>query len=194
MQAKAGVAEMDILLGNDEAVHVIIDGLIADFQGHPTLPQTLFRIGEEYYNKASQMENKGLKTESKSCFQNAITVWEKIIPLESHTIYTPHAYYYSATCYRRMGQYEKAIEYYQETVSRWPEYRFSPYAQYFVADCFEELVRQKAIPASDAGEMIRQTCQEVITNYPESGPVGAARNMLKRWNSVKSTNDRGATK
>jgi tetratricopeptide (TPR) repeat protein len=64
MQAKAGVAGMEILLGNDAAAQASIDRLIADFHDHPTLPQTLFRIGEEYYNKASQMENKGLKTES----------------------------------------------------------------------------------------------------------------------------------
>jgi len=98
IQAKTGVAGMDILLGNDEAAHASIDRLIADFQGHPTLPQTIFRIGEEYYNKASQMEKEGLKAESEECFQKAITVWEKIIPLESHTIYSTHAWYFSAVC------------------------------------------------------------------------------------------------
>jgi TolA-binding protein len=97
MQAKAGVAGMEILLGNDEAAHASIDRLIADFNDHPTLPQTLFRIGEEYYNKASQKKTEGLKTESDYYSQNAITVWEKIIPLESHTIYSPNAYYFSAT-------------------------------------------------------------------------------------------------
>jgi hypothetical protein len=59
MQAKAAVAGMDILLGNDEAVHASIGRLIADFNDHPGLPQTLFRIGEEYYKKASQMEKEG---------------------------------------------------------------------------------------------------------------------------------------
>ena len=81
IQAKAEEAGVDILLGNDAAAQASIDRLIADFNDHPILPQTLFRIGEEYYNKASQMENKGLKTESDYYSQNAITVWEKIIPL-----------------------------------------------------------------------------------------------------------------
>ena len=132
------------------------------------------------------MENEDLKTESENCFQKAIAVWEKIIPLETNTIYSPRAYYFSAICHLRMGQYENAIAYFSETVNRWPNYQFSPYAQYYVADCFEELVRQKVIPGSDAAEMIRYACQEIITNYPESGLVEGARNMLKRWNSVNS--------
>jgi tetratricopeptide (TPR) repeat protein len=185
MQAKTAVAGMDILLGNDEAAHASIDRLIADFNDHPSLPQTIFRIGEEYYKRAFQKEYNDLKSEAQDYFQNAITVWEKIIPLESHTVYSPNAYYFSAICYRYMGQYEKAIEYYQETVSRWPTYRSSPYAQYYVGKCFEKLVRQKTISASDAAETIRHACQEVITNYPESSAVRAAKVMLKRWNSVK---------
>jgi len=85
-----------------------------------------------------------------------------------------------------MGQYEKAIEYFQETVDRWPEYQFSSYAQFYIAKCLEELVRQEVIPASEAAEMIRHACQEVITNYtPDRGAVGPAKGMLKRWKSVE---------
>jgi len=185
MQAKAGVAGMDILLGNDEAAHASIDRLIADFNDHPTLPQTLFRIGEEYYNKASQMENKGLKTESEDCLQNAITVWEKIRSIESTTIYPAHAWYFSGFAYKKMGNYTKTIEYYQEVVDRWPDYQYAWSAQCMIGECYEKLITQGILSEGETEPLIEQAYKLVIENYGDSSLAGHACLKLAEMNLKK---------
>jgi len=167
-QAKAGVAEMEILLGNDEAAQAGIDRLIADFNDHPGLPQTIFRIGEEYYNKASQMEKEGLKTESENCLQNAVTVWGKIIPLESHTIYSTHAWYFSGYAYLKMEDYAKAIECCQKVLSTWPNYQFAWSAQYMIADCARKLGRNGGMPKEESAALRESGYLGVINNYAGS--------------------------
>ena len=153
------------------------DRLIADFNDHPGLPQTIFRIGEEYYNKASQKKNEGLKAESENCLQNAITVWGKIIPLESHTIYPAHAYYFSATCYRRLGQHEKAINYYQAVVDKWPKYEYAWLALLRTVHTYEYLKTSGAMPEAEANGKIQSVYERILAEYPES----SAANETHRW-------------
>ena len=68
------IIKADINLGDDCNILADVNELIADYKGQPGLCQAVFNIGEEYYSKASQMEKKGLKTESQDCLQKAVTV------------------------------------------------------------------------------------------------------------------------
>jgi len=48
-------------------------------------------------------------------------IWERIITeLPVSQPDTARAYYYSAACYRKMSQYDKAIAYYEYVVDNWP--------------------------------------------------------------------------
>ena len=74
MKSRAGIIKADINLGDDCNILADVNELIADYKGQPGLCRAVFNIGEEYYSKASQMEKKGLKTESQDCLQKAVTV------------------------------------------------------------------------------------------------------------------------
>ena len=186
MKSRVEKIRADIKLGDDANVPADVNELIANFNNQPGLPVAVFQIGEEYYNRAYGKYKQGRQSESDDHFRQAIAVWERVISEvpEPNSTTMAHAYYFSALCYRRLGEYPEAIEYFKETVSRWPNYQFAWNAQFLIARGFEQLVRDGQIPPSDAGVMIRYACEQVITKYPDCAAVKAAGNMLKRWKSV----------
>ena len=184
--SQKGIAMINISLDHHAAVDAVIGSMFVDFNDQPLLPKAILEIGERYYNMAFQNENQGLAAESKENFQKTIAIWERITTELPPSRITPEAYYLSAVCYRRMEQYEQAIEYYQKVVSDWPDYKYAWNAQFLIARCFDRLARSGAIPKADAAPIIRQACEKVIINYPDSMAVKAAINLLRRWESVKS--------
>jgi TolA-binding protein len=124
MRCQVGIAKLNALLGNDAAAQAAIERSIDRFSDHPGLPMAIFRIGGEYYIKACHKEIKGSVTEAKDYFEKALAVLEKIIKEFPSSDTTAHAHYLGADCYRRLGQYQKALEYYQEIVVNWPDCGF----------------------------------------------------------------------
>jgi len=102
MWAQADLAKLYIDIGNDAAAEAALDSLIADFNDHPDLPEAVFVVGEQYYNKACVMEDEGRRTEAKSYFRKTITVFERIIQ-ELPATTTTYAYHLLADCYQRFG-------------------------------------------------------------------------------------------
>jgi len=179
---------LDIGLGNDANAQAALDSLIADFNDHPALPQAVFIIGEQYYNKAFRDVKQGLDTEAKENFRKAIAVWERIITkLPPSAPYTARAYYFSGYCYTRSGEYGKAIQYYQKVADDWPKYEYAWHAQLRVARCYEVSARSGRISKADAAPHIRQACEKLLANYPGSKGVKEARDILKRWGLVSNS-------
>ena len=185
IDAHAGVAAVAVLRDNDSDVTAAIEALRTNFAGHEMLAWAVFVIGEEYYKKVSQMENKGLKIESEECFQKAITVWEKVRSIESTTIYPAHAWYFSGFAYKKMGNYTKTIEYYQEVVDRWPDYQYAWSAQCMIGECYEKLITQGILSEGETEPLIEQAYKLVIENYGDSSLAGHACLKLAEMNLKK---------
>jgi tetratricopeptide (TPR) repeat protein len=179
MWAKMDMAKTDILLGNDAAVEKTIDILIADFNDHPDLPQAVFRIGEEYYERASSAENEGDVFESKELFRKAIAIWERILTELPESAITSQAYVASAECYRRLGEHEIALVYHSAVVDNWPDSEFAWCAQSNIGRVLEHLKKAGTIPKSEADSLIEDAYNRVLQNYPDSPAAAAARNWFK---------------
>jgi tetratricopeptide (TPR) repeat protein len=159
--------------GDDTAVHRIIDNLIADFNDHPALPEAVFAVGEQYYYKAFDDNKKCIKVKSTEDLYLAKDIWGKIIAQwpNSKSIGLKHAQYFTAVCYRRLGEYEKAITYYQKVVDNWPDYQYAWSAQYLIGSCYEKLKFYNSLPESEADPKIEQAYKAVVVNYPDSAMV-----------------------
>jgi len=178
ISAWAGIGKVHIELGDDEAVTAVIDNLIADYNDHPRLPWAVFVLGEEYYNLASGYQNQRRGEQARESFTKAIAVWERIIgELPVDIPHTPHAYYFSAGCYRRLGEYEKAVEYYDKVVTDWPNYEYAWLALLRTARTYEHLRRSGAMPEGEADGKIRGVYERILAEYPES----SAANDAYRW-------------
>jgi len=178
MWVKTGIARLNIALGNDAAVEKTIDILITDFNDNPELATAIFILGEEYYNEAfnTKGDTNSPDARPEEYYRKALAVWERIVAElpQSESTDTAHAYYFSAVCYRKLGNQEKAVEYFQKVVDRWPEYRYAWSAQCLIGECYEKLQSSGKLSVSEAEPMIEQAYQVVIEKYPDCSLVGHA--------------------
>ena len=170
--------------GDDNAVHKVLDNLIADFTDNPDLPEIVFEIGEKYYYKAFEDPRRCIIVKSQEHLNKAKHIWERIIAEwpESQSIGLRHAYYFSAACYRRLDQHEKAIEYYQKVISDWPDYAFTCIAHYFIGECYEKFKNSGSLPESEADPKIEQAYKALVEKYPDRGLAKPAALKLGRLN------------
>jgi len=168
MSSWAGIARVHIRRGDDQAAQPVIDKLIADFNDNPEVAAAVFRIGEEYYEPAFAAENKGDVSQSKDLFRKTIAIWERIVTELPESAITPQAYYFSARCYETLGELDHAANYYQTVIHDWPDYKFCDVAHFLFARCFETLANSGSIPKEEAALMIRDTCEKLLADYPNT--------------------------
>jgi tetratricopeptide (TPR) repeat protein len=154
------------------------------------MPNGVFSIGEQYWEQAfSERRQAGrgqnLNDKSIEYFTKALAVWERIIRALPSSVATMEAYFLSAECYYRLGQYEKAIEYYQKVVDNWPYYEYAWHAQFLIARCLEELENSGRISKEEAAIQIIHACERLFSDYPDCRAVEAARDLLVRWSSTE---------
>ena len=171
---QAGLAISYSGLGDNPNAQVAIDSLLADFNDHLDLPYAMFQVGEKYYMKALQLEHQGLDTEARDYFAKAIAVSEKVITELPGSTATADSYYLSAVCYRRLVEYEKAIECYQEVIDSWPDYERACSVQFSIGRCYEKLEESGDLNESEANALIEQAYRRLLESYPECGLAGKA--------------------
>jgi len=182
MWAKMDMAKTNILLENDAVVEAAIENLIADFNDHPMLAAAVFQIGEEYYYRAMKRRNEGRGDEAGANFRKAISIWARIIIEETpvNLPHTPHAWFFSAASFRHMGEYENAIELYQDVAANWPDYQFAWSALFMVGRSYEKMVKSGLISKSEAYPEIRAVYQELLEKHPGCTGVKHAQYWLGR--------------
>jgi TolA-binding protein len=167
---------LEIKSGDYTAAQAMLDILIADFNDQPGLPEAVFIVGEQYYYKAFDDNKKCIKVKYQEYLYKAKDIWERILAQwpESSSIGLKHAQYFTAVCYRRFGEYEKAITHYQKVVDNWPDYQYAWSAQYLIGSCYEKLKYYNSLPESEADPKIEQAYKSVVENYPDSAMVPSA--------------------
>jgi tetratricopeptide (TPR) repeat protein len=181
LELQVGIALQSIKLGELDKADPAVEKLIGDYNDNPELAKALFQIGEEYYHKGLSYRNDS--TEAKCNFAKAIAVWERVIVQQSAPSGTTvEAYYYLAACHRRLGEYEKAILYYENVISTWPGYKRVENAQFSIGYCYERLRDLGKIPESEADVKIEEAHKALVEKYPDSGLTGKALLGLARLN------------
>jgi TolA-binding protein len=178
--SQMGMVTLDISVGNDLDVQPALDTIIADFNDNPTLPQAILLLGERYYNRALQCQNEGLNVEAKVNFLKVIDVWERIITELPPSSITPQAYYFSAVCYGRLGEHDKAIRYYQKVVNDYPKYDLAWNALFRVGDINQVLKKSGTILKSDADLKTKAAYEQLLEKYPNCKVAEHVRDWLSR--------------
>jgi TolA-binding protein len=162
-----------------QAAQSALNGLIADFNDHPDIVETVLTIGEEYAAKAYQYEQDGDAEKAGDYYRRAIEVWEKIITDFAPCDLTAQAYYAAGYSYKILGEFEKAIQYCRKTLDQWPDFRSAWKAQCLIALCYEQLEASGEISRSDAAAQINEVCQK-LAGYPYPQARAAARALFKK--------------
>lgn len=165
-----------------------VDKLISDFHSHTALAWALSReIAEQrYFYKAFEIKEQNNEALARQYFNNAITIWEKVINQLSSPTEKPFACLWIADSYVQLGDYAKSAQYYQKIVDENPEFEFAWHAQYMVGRNYEKLTKAGLVDEKIAAEKIRMAYEQLLEKYPAC----KAANLAKRWlNSHKVDSD-----
>jgi tetratricopeptide (TPR) repeat protein len=165
-----------------------VDQLIADYPGFDNLPLAVLITGEYFYNAGQAVEMEGRQDEAPAVFYRAIPICDRLIKTCPDSPYTASAYYVTAVAYGRMGQYDKALQYMEEYVQRYPGYDLAWSAQSWIAKFLAEMKQTKEISAEDADPLIEKAYLKLISDYPDRPmrlsairDLGMLHYLAKRW-------------
>ena len=162
--------------GDEASAQVEIDNLIADFNDRPDLPRALSLIAAHYYKKASLqlMENQGPDEQGRDHLQKAVAIYDMLINEFPASTATAQTYRLAGDCYRKLGECEKSLVYYQKVIDDYSGYHLVYHAQFFTGRCLEALRDSGALPEPEANEQIEQAYQAIVENYPDCKWFGYA--------------------
>ena len=183
--AKAGFAKIDIAKESDALAAQKIEAFVTDFNDHSDLAQAVFSVAEAYWYKASDKSKKGLREEQHKYLYKAMAQWERISKggfRDSQDLMAKSCFY-CGDCYRLMFEYQKAIEKYEEYVSRWPNNTMAASAQFLIGQNYKHLWLDDPKVNIEYRDKSRAAYQKLVDNYPDSKPAKMIAKSLKRKDS-----------
>jgi len=167
--------------GEDDIAFAMTGQLIADSAGDSYLPLVVSRgVAEQYYLKAFKLERQGLTNQAKECFRKAATIWEIVINEFADSDAAAEACCWAADCYRRLGEYELSIQYYQKVVDNYPSNRLAWHAIYMTGRNYQQLKEAGLVSAKQADSQTRAAYERLVEQYPECKPAKVAKRWLSR--------------
>jgi TolA-binding protein len=109
-------------------------------------------------------------------------LWERVFVECPNSPVAPEACFSAAAqTSQELGNYEKAIEYFQKTSDDWPGYEDAAWAQLKVADYLEVMVQKGLLDAEAAKPLITASIEAVIEKYPKDGRAQKAQSILEYY-------------
>lgn len=167
-QSKLGI--LAIADGNDAGGDAAVDKLITNYPDQAEVHKAVYQVGEEYYYKAFSCLYGGDEDEYRSYLTKAKDVWERILkelPERATTRDMIGAVYYSrAVCYRRCGDYQKAIEVNQKVLDEYPRHKYAGSAQYLIGECYGGMAKSGLMGVEEARLKKEDAYKAVAHNHP----------------------------
>jgi TolA-binding protein len=169
--------------GDDSGASAEVDNLIADFSDHEYLPGVVHKIAVQYHLKAYRLENEGLESQARSCFQAASTIFQKVIDQFPQSVVIPRACRSAGDCYRKLGEYENSISCYQKIVDDHPGFETAWNALFLVGRNYEDLKKSGVIAKPEADVKIKAAYEQLLKKHPSCPGTRHARRWLSRYDS-----------
>ncbi|MDD5010734.1 MAG: hypothetical protein PHQ00_01270, partial [Phycisphaerae bacterium] len=87
------------------------------------------------------------------------------------------AYLIASAGYQRLGNYSKAITYYDKILNGYSEYEYCWHIQFMVGQSYDEMLRAGQMTELQANAQIESAYRKVLKNYPDC----KAANQAKKW-------------
>ncbi len=176
IEAYTGMAQAFVWLDDERKVLEIEDSLISQYKNTQSqkLAYYTIRIGEEYLSMAQNIDGAGEPNDlARMYYSKAIAAWQRFEnAVPNHD--TPQYSYYSGWIYKKLGQYEQAINCYQKVLTKWPSYEKAWHAQFMVA----ESLREHMAPQ----EKITEALNILMERYPSNPAKDYVRSQLQMQN------------
>ena len=110
-------------------------------------------------------------------YQKALNIWEMVIDRQDLEAFRcSQLYGFSGWAYYRLGDYIKAIEYFENILDNNPGYRYITTVQYMVGDSYEKLKKAAdvAMSGDEADLRIEAAYLAVVEKWPEKSLADSA--------------------
>lgn len=175
------VTDIHILLDINEInqAEVLTDKFITDFKNDTRLPEAVYQIGENYFDRAYRFDKAGFDTPAKEYYWKALTVWGKVsTQMPFSEAYTPQAYYAAANCYSGIGDYNTAINIHKKVIADYPNFELRYMAMFMLADCYRKKAATGQSAQQEANEQIIVIYRDILAQYPDCNITVIVRNKL----------------
>lgn len=181
------VRKLDVFLliesDRDDEVTSAVDSLIADYTVHPYLSSVVYKVAVQYHLKAYRLGNQNQPNQASDCFQKAAMTFERVISRFPSSDLIPKALRSAGDCYRKLGDYEKSITYYQRLVTDYPTFGTAWNALFLVGRNYEALRKSGAVAKSEADSKTKAAYEQLLEQYPTCPVARYAQRWLSRNNS-----------
>jgi TolA-binding protein len=144
------------------------------------LDKYLSKLARESYSQGRRIQLVGDANHAVNYFAAAVALWERVFTECPNSPMAPVACFSAAAqSAQELGDYSKAVKYFQKVVDKWPNYINASWAQSKVADYLQEMVKAGLISSEQAQPMIIKAYQAVIDKYPYSDWAELAKQRLK---------------
>ena len=181
LNAQVRLGHVYIRQGDDGRAESIYQDVMSYYANDPRLPQAIHLMAEGYWYAAFKQprNDRELNERAKGCFQKALAKWEAILTQFPDAATTAEACLLAGACCSRIGQYEKAITYYQKTADEWPHYRYASLAQHRVSEVYKSMLMDGVMSELDAEAAMKEAYEKLIIKFPDCPAAGSARRWLE---------------
>ena len=167
LTAYMDIAKSYVASDEYEKVNEQLDLIRDNFSSHVRLPYTVYVIGEEYFIAAEDLRLNKMRRKASEYYQKAISIWEqKIISGMPGCDHEAEAYLFAGIGYERLGNNQKAVEYFEKVIQDWPDYQHTDAAYYFYGTCMKKLLNRNMVSKEVAVPCIEEAYKTLLENYP----------------------------
>jgi tetratricopeptide (TPR) repeat protein len=178
---EAGLVKANVAVGIDPN-GTGVDELFTDFSEDSDLAKAVYTVMEQYHYVALTKKNQGNSKQAGEYFEKVISLGRNLIkgPLDpSDADLSSEVRYLMGQSFQELGDYEKAIEYYEQVVAGWPKGAHAWGAQFRIGYTYEQLKKRGLFSKSGVDDKIESAYQKVLQNYPDCPAAKAAEAWLK---------------
>ena len=182
MWSQMGLAISYKTLNDESATDTAIESLRTKYSQQSQYPIAVFEIGILYQKQGFVKERQGRRNQAKEYYGKAVVEWDKIINDLPESVATLWAYNLSADCYRRLGQYDKAVDYYETVIDRWPDYEYVWNAMLLLGRAYHGSAKMRVITQAEADSKTATVYRRLLEKYPTCKAAPLAQRWLSRNN------------
>ncbi len=153
-----------------EPIARAVDALIADFATFPEVTFAVLMLGEDYLQRGTAECRCRVKQGAEHDMVKALEVLQRVtegnLPVDRTA--TPDAWFLTGIAYAQLDQPDRAMPYFQEVTSAWPDYHLGWNAQEWLGLSYAMMGFKKKLAAEVADAAAGSAFEDVLTRYPDS--------------------------
>lgn len=173
LPAKMGIVKLDIALGQ-EVPEARIEGLIAEYKDNSMLTESLASLGEAFWEQACKRRRHRDYVMAKAFYNRSLSEYERIVNDYPESREAAKANYFAGGCNLRLEMYEKALDYFNTVLEKWPNFQYNWSAQCLIGSCYERLRKAGAISPEEGDSKMAAAYRAVVEKYPDCSEVPIA--------------------